>query len=335
MRRPLSLLALVLGLVLPAGTVSAQTRKAAEGPKAKVTLPGYKKVKVQGFTLMVNNAVFEHDDNDQWQRKPREVLELELGTIVDKLPDDYVKILQRIIIWVEWEDKTDPDLKRKVVAKYYSVPGDARLWALGQGKHPGKANNVEIINMKSLTREHQPNSRLERCVLLHELAHAVHHQALGINHPLVKSAFQQAKARGLYAQAKDVFGRIRKPTYASTNEREYFAELTCAYLDKLQYYPFNAEDLKKHDPVGYRLMEKIWRPRHRIELALKLKVEKRAAILLAEAQKVYTAGKTKPAIEALEDLLERFPETKAGASAKKLLEAWKETEAAQTKQQKE
>ena len=56
MRRPLCLLALVLGLVLPAGTVSAQTRKAAEGPKRKATLSDYRKVKVQGFTLMINNV---------------------------------------------------------------------------------------------------------------------------------------------------------------------------------------------------------------------------------------------------------------------------------------
>jgi hypothetical protein len=335
MRRPLWLLALVLGLVLEASTVSAQTRKATESPKGKAILPGYKKVKCQGFTLVINNEVFDHNDDEEWQRKPLDVLDLELGTIADKLPDDYVKMLQRIIIWVEWQDRSDPDLKRKVVAKYYGMPGNTRLLLPAKGKHPEKANNVEIINMKSMTREHQPGVKLERCVLLHELAHAVHHQAVGVNNPLVKNAYRQAMARGLYNQAKDVLGRIRKPTYASTNEREYFAELTCAYLDKLHYYPFNAEDLKKHDPQGYKVMELIWRPRQRIELALKRKEEKRAAGLLAEAQKLYTGGKTKPGIEALETLLERYPQTKASGAAKKLLDTWKEADAEQAQQQKE
>ena len=39
---------------------------------------------------------------------------------------------------------------------------------------------------------------------------------------------------------------------------EFFAELTCAYLDRLNYFPATREDLEKHDPTTYKLMQKVW-----------------------------------------------------------------------------
>jgi hypothetical protein len=312
------------GLML-GGPARAQSNNTIGKPTAS-GIRGYKKQMIQGFTLVVNNAVYKNNEDEKWKRKPIDVLDLELGTIVSKLPDKYVKALQRILIWIEWEDKSDPDLARGVVAKYYGVFGNVAVWSLGKGKHPKKANSIEVINMRSLTREHQPNVKLERCVLLHELSHAVQHQtpSIGSNNPYIKAAYKQAMARSLYDEAKDVYGRIRKPTYASKNEREYFAELSCAYLDKLHYYPFTADDLKKHDPQGYRLMERIWGPRKKIDAALKQKLEKEANKLLASAQRLFTTGKKKEGLETLEKVIEQYPDTRAGASAEKLHEKWTE-----------
>jgi tetratricopeptide (TPR) repeat protein len=302
----------------------AQSKSASGAGPTASGVPGYKKQKIQGFTLLINNAVYKQDDSGSWKRKPTDVLDVELSTIVNNLPSNYVKALQRILIWIEWEDKSDPDLALGVVAKYYGVTGNTGLWMLGKGKHPNKANNVEVINMKSLTQEHQPGVNFERCVLLHELAHAVQHQTPGIgnNNPHIKAAYKAAMSRGLYDQAKDVYGKIRKPTYAAKNDREYFAELSCAYLDKLHYFPFNADDLKTHDPAGYKVMERFWGTRKKIETALKQKLEKEGGKLLASAQHLYAIGKKKEGMEALEKLIERYPDTKAGAAAEKLHEKW-------------
>jgi hypothetical protein len=252
------------------------------------------------------------------------VLDLELGTIVKRLPARYVTGLRKILLWVEWEDKSDPDLEKGVVAKYYGTLGNLALWSLARGKHPGKANNVEVINMRSLTREHQPGVKLERCVLLHELAHAVHHQALGSNNAVIKATYQQAMKRKLYDEAKDVFGRTRKPPYAARNEREYFAELTCAYLDKLHYHPFTADELKKHDPQGYALMEKIWGPRKKLDAVLKNQAERAATNAVIAAERLYGAGKKKEAFVALEKVMKEYPDTRGAAGAKKLLARWRE-----------
>jgi hypothetical protein len=331
MRRPLLSLALTLliaAFLVPTSDVAAQKTseksKDKSKSKGKVVVPGYKREVIRGFTLLINDDVYENNDDKKWKRKPLDVLDLELGTICRNLPERSVKVLQRILIWIEWEDTSDPDLAKGVVAKYYGVQGNLALWSLGKNKHPLKANNVEVINMKSLTREHQPGVKLERCVLLHELAHAVHNQLLGRNNTVIKAAYQQAMARGLYDEAKDVYGRVRKPTYASKNEREYFAEISCAYLDKLHYFPFTPEDLKQHDPVGYKVMEQCWGTRKQLDAARKAKREKDAAALLASARKQYGAGKKKEGMRSLKKLLADFPRAKAAVEAKKLLEKWEE-----------
>jgi hypothetical protein len=327
-RRTLVLGLIVLGAGLAlGGSARAQSKNTIGKPTAAPGIPGYKKQMIQGFTLLINNDVYKHNKDERWKRKPIDVLDLELGTIVSKLPEKYVKALQsQFLIWIEWEDTSDPDLARRVVAKYYGVYGNLAMWSLGKNKHPRKANNIEVINMKSLTREHQPGVKLERCVLLHELAHAVQHRtpSIGINNPQIKAAYRQAMSRGLYDEAKDVYGKIRRPTYAAKNEREYFAELSCAYLDKLHYYPFNSEDLKKHDPIGYKVMERIWGPRKKIDAALKLKIEKEASKLLASAQRMYVTGKKKEGLDTLDKVIEQYPDTKAGVNAEKLRDKWAE-----------
>jgi hypothetical protein len=63
--------------------------------------------------------------------------------------------------------------------------------------------------------------------------------------------------RHLYDEVEDIFGR-KVRAYAATNKAEYFAELTCAYLDRCFYFPFTRADLHEHDPTGYRLMQKVW-----------------------------------------------------------------------------
>src|SRR5262249_18427509 len=63
-----------------------------------------------------------------------------------------------------------------------------------------------------------------------------------------KATYKQAMERKLYDPA----------TYVATNEHEYFAELSCCYLKKLDYYPRTRDELKKRDPKGYDLMHKVW-----------------------------------------------------------------------------
>jgi hypothetical protein len=68
----------------------------------------------------------------------------------------------------------------------------------------------------------------------------------------------QAMDRRLYDRVQTARGGVAR-AYAATNSAEYFAELTCAYLDRCDCQPFTRAELKEHDPTGYRLMESVWR----------------------------------------------------------------------------
>ena len=320
-------MALVTCFIFPSSDFAAQTKTDSSRQPDKTKLlagpvPGYKHQKIEGFDVLLNSKVLEHANDPAFKRKPLDVLELELNTIARSLTPRELKALRGVIIWVEWDEQDDPDYGR-AVAKYYGVWGNGALWSLKEGKHPGKANNIEIISLRALTREHQPSVKFERCVLLHEIAHAVHLQLFGPDNPTIKAAYRQAMERKLYDQAKDVYGRKIKP-YASVNDKEYFAELSCAYLNKLHYFPFNREDLKKHDPTGYKMMEATWGTPKQIDALVKPENEKAAAKRLARAKQLQADNKHAEASTALEKLLEYYPQSKAANEAKTLLEKLKD-----------
>jgi len=292
-------------------------KKLLSGP-----VPGYAHRNIEGFDVLIHGEVLGHANDAAYKRKPLDVLELELNTITRALPPRTVNVLRGIVIWVDWDDTTDPDYGA-AVAKYYGVWGNRAAWSLREDKHPGKANNVEIISLKSLVREHQPGVKLERCVLLHELSHAVHLQLFGPENPHVKAAYRQAMERKLYEEAEDVYGKKRKP-YARVSDREYFAELSCAYLNKLHYYPFNREDLKKHDAMGYKMMELTWGTPKQIDAAVKVESEKAATKRLEKAKRLQGEKKIDEATSALKKLLEFYPTSKAASEAKPLLDKLEE-----------
>jgi hypothetical protein len=209
-------------------------------------IAGYKRVTIEGFTLLMSEEATLADAS-AYQLKPVAVLEKELKVVTKIMTAKQVETLKKLLIWVEWDEKTEVTNGRdgSAVAVYY---GGHQASLLQQGKHPLKAKTVTVLSLKSLTEEHQPKRDSGRCVLLHELAHAVHDQLLGRDHAGIKAAFAQAMERKLYD----------KTQYVSTNEAEFFAETTSAYFDQLHHYPQTRDELKKHDPATHKLLESIW-----------------------------------------------------------------------------
>src|SRR5262249_49541767 len=204
-----------------------------------------------------------------------------------------------------------------------------------------------ILNMRHLTEKWQPDKHRDQIVILHELSHAVHSHLLGNNNPTIKGAFSQAIERGLYLNVKHESGATRK-AYASTSDHEYFAELTCSYLDKCAYFPFSREELKDYDPIGFKLMEQIWGkgdPHLKAKKETTLAVQKTPDKPKTEAPKptpmtsvavkdteaaaeqklelidiLITSGKKDKARERLKDLIKQYPDTESAKKAKELLE---------------
>jgi hypothetical protein len=214
--------------------------------KEKELVPGYRTTKIEGFTFVVKEAVFTRDLTE-YERKPLDVLEQECKTLVKILSPKALAALRGLVIFVEWDEEVPLHSGRKgnATATYY--PMDAAQM-VKDGKHALQAKTVTIHSLKALTAARQPKKDTGECLLLHEFAHAIHDQLLGFDHAGIKAAYQQAMERKLYD----------KDLYVATNDREFFAELSCAYLDRLRYYPNTRADLQKHDPTSFKVMETVW-----------------------------------------------------------------------------
>jgi hypothetical protein len=107
-------------------------------------------------------------------------------------------------------------------------------------------------------------------VIIHELSHAYHYKVLeqGYENAEIVKCYKQAMKEGLYDNVEVRHGdgtKEKRRAYACTNQMEYFAELSAAFLggksgdEYNKWYPFQREQLRKHDPRAYTLLKKMWK----------------------------------------------------------------------------
>lgn len=97
---------------------------------------------------------------------------------------------------------------------------------------------------------------------LHELSHAYYYYHWRKIYQDLKAAYENAHANKLYLNVKNESGRVLTRAYAISDPREYFAELAKIYHLGNHYYPFNREELRNYDPLGYEMIEKAFRYRN-------------------------------------------------------------------------
>jgi hypothetical protein len=207
---------------------------------------------IQGFSVYINRTAFEESARAEGQ--PLDCLQDELDRVCRVSPTPrFLKAMRTIHIFVEW-DHVEPGYPNSV-AVFYGGNGEGQ-YLLHRGVAPQKAGHITILSLKRVTEEKLRHG-VKRIVILHELAHAYHHYDLGDNNPFIQNAYDQARTRGLYTSVPDERrGAVR--AYAATNAHEYFAELSCAYLDRCGYFPHDRDSLREYDSVGYELMRKVW-----------------------------------------------------------------------------
>lgn len=318
---------LFLLAMLAAGTLSA-----ADIPNTHETRS------LEGFTVYVNKDVLARRD-DGYGRRPLDVLEKELNDLKRILKPRIVGVLQSVPIWVEW-DETDK-LSPGAVARYYGGPAEGLLKL---GGDPRKANCVEVVTLRALATIRKPGTSLQQIIILHEMAHVVQHRLLGWDNPELEATFKLATDRKLYESVNDRIGR-RTRAYARTNAAEYFAELSCAYLDSCNYYPFNNQQLQGYDPQGYAFVDRVWREPERFQIIavqagtasptvrttaptgaparVDVTTERDAMLRLDKLRALVRAGKKDQARSGLEELVKRFPNTSAARTAGELLSTLK------------
>jgi hypothetical protein len=230
-------------------TMADESPRSAPRPKREV-IPGYYLRVIHGFKVLISRMAY--DQSDVAEGRPLGYLETEFARLADLFPRSTLKTLATVPIWVEW-DHTIPRSVR-AYAVYYGEGGKG----LGfRGVDPRKARSVCLLSLKTAYAL-RAKGKSRSLVMLHELAHAVHDQVLGLDNRVIENAYDQAMARRLYRDVRHIDLSVVPVAYAATNDAEYFAELTCCYLDRLDYVPLNRDDLKDYDSVGYELMVKVW-----------------------------------------------------------------------------
>ena len=98
---------------------------------------------------------------------------------------------------------------------------------------------------------------VQPAMVLHELAHAWHHQYLTYEYGPILDAYDRAVETGLYDRVEYADGSFRE-AYARVNHIEYFAELTEAWFWRNDFFPFVQLDVVMHDPLGARMVREAW-----------------------------------------------------------------------------
>jgi alpha-galactosidase len=210
---------------------------------------GHQSQPVEGWTLYISEELLEKDKAAT--DKALELLTLQLQEITRTVPAAAVGELRKVPLWFSPEY---PGVKPR--AEYHPGAG----WLRENKRNPAMEKAVEFTDIRDFEREtrRMPN------FTLHELAHAYHDRVLpkGFANEAIKAAFEKAKAKGLYDQVEQRFGDGRSANvraYAMTSPMEYFAECTEAYFSTNDFFPFNREQLKQHDPDMSELLGKLWR----------------------------------------------------------------------------
>lgn len=201
---------------------------------------GYEERNIEGWTVKVNKALLA---DAPLSTKVLDLLRVKLFEVQRVLPEQALKPLKKVAIWMELEDKRVPG----------GVYHPSKQWLIDHDYNPDLAKSIQFGNAKNFLSW----SFTQPAMVLHELAHAYHHQVLGYDQPDIKAAFKAARDAGKYEQVLYAQGG-KKKHYALNNDQEYFAEATEAYFAVNDFYPFVRAELKEFDPQMHEVLIKVW-----------------------------------------------------------------------------
>jgi hypothetical protein len=314
------------------------TTSLARGAEPPGRVPdGYERREIEGFTVYVNSEVLQQKF-DRFGRQPLAPLERELNDLCRILHPRIVAVLREVPVWAEWDKRSH--LMPSALALYWHRDAAGEMQKVGVD--PRKAGCIEVYSLRILGEMRRPGTALQQIIILHEMAHAVQDRLVGWDNPELKATFQQAVDRKLYDEVNDRTGR-RVRAYARSNVAEYFAEISCAYLDSCNYFPFNQEQLRGYDPAGFKFVERVWRQPERFNVIARKPApgqlpaapakpaastepvrtdtyaERDALLKLDRLRAQIKQGQAEQARKGLQELVRTFPGTVAADDARRLL----------------
>ena len=199
--------------------------------------------------------ISEKSDVRALQDKALEKLIAALDYVFEKLPKHAHAELKEVKFYLMLGDLS-PLGGEKNILRYISK----------YGTHSGSLhgtrwrNAVVIYSLKTFLNH---DDLVAHGALCHELSHAWHLLSWPSGYQPMMDAWLNSRQESLYLSVKNYKGGLEEPGYASTNQLEYFADLSTMYYVGSWYFPFDRKGLQKYDPKGYALIEALWVPRRR------------------------------------------------------------------------
>lgn len=205
-----------------------------------LTAADYTSTKIQGWTIRIEKSLVTHPR----RAEALKLISTKLARVKSAVPPAVLPLLRKVPIWLSRD-----------VARGAAYHPSAE-WLAANGRVVEMERSIEIANVDDFI----DWSVAQPDMLLHELAHAWHHQFVnaGYENPAIKNAFDAAVASGKYESVRYHDGQKLK-AYALTNEMEYFAECSEAYFGRNDFEPFSRPQLKTFDPAGWRMVRKLWK----------------------------------------------------------------------------
>jgi len=203
---------------------------------------GYTVRKIQGWKVLINKQLLS--EHSRLSKDVLKLLKHQLYQITRVVPDEALKELRCVPIWVEYKAPRHPCMC------YHP----SKEWLSSHGFNPEKARSVEIANAENFLKWtiDQP------WMVMHELAHSYHHCVLGYDNIEINEAYQKVVKSKRYESVLHIAGQSKR-SYALNNDQEYFAESTEAFFGTNDFYPFVRSELQQHDSHMYQLLKKLWK----------------------------------------------------------------------------
>lgn len=202
----------------------------------------YDEVDVRGWRVLVSRRLSW--DEPKLCGDVMGLLDRQLGQVEGVLPTSRLEQLRGVTIWVERDEPHHPCMA------YHPDAG----WLRDHGMNPEKARGVEIADARNFL----DWVRIQPWMVFHELAHAYHDRVLGFDDREIRAAFERARDSGSYEHVRHADGGEPRRHYAMTNPMEYFAELSESRFGRNDFYPFDREELREHDPEGLEAIDRAW-----------------------------------------------------------------------------
>ena len=193
---------------------------------------------IEGWKVYVNNALLPGGEHAETGTAALKQLHHDMVRVKQWVPDEPLKILLKVAVWLEVDTTNGPHGKTPV---FHYHPGLA--WLVKMDFHPGKHKCVEFSRASTMLNRRRGKTTAK--TLLHEFAHSYHDQILTFDDPDILSAHKRAREGTAYPSNDWV---------VRANHKEFFAGVSTRYFGTKE----EREALFERDPILLKKLQQVW-----------------------------------------------------------------------------